>query len=230
MSITAAFAFGFDPVFCAAGCVGTQLSRYYNSNSQRPYDDLHVRPTMSIAALDDAQARILIDRGVASDGTSPTGTAYLITSGDEARDVRAIGYPDAQALNGKDLRMEVLHTPGLRQRGDVMFYFTGAAQVPDLLTNRFLPGSVGDHLTSYGGELSDSSQMSSLRWLEAGASGSYGTVVEPCNFTAKFPNPSLLMYHYLAGETLIEAYWKSVAMPGQGIFIGEPLAAPYRAR
>jgi hypothetical protein len=33
---------------------------------------------------------------------------------------------------------------------------------------------------------------------------------------------------YLQGETLIEAYWKSVLMPGQGIFIGEPLAAPFR--
>jgi hypothetical protein len=71
--------------------------------------------------------------------------------------------------------------------------------------------------------------MSSLRWLEAGATGSYGTVVEPCNFTTKFPNPALLLRHYLAGETLIESYWKSVAMPGQGIFIGEPLARPYGA-
>jgi uncharacterized protein (TIGR03790 family) len=70
--------------------------------------------------------------------------------------------------------------------------------------------------------------MSVLRWIEAGATGSYGTVVEPCNFTAKFPNVGLLMRRYLAGETLIEAYWKSVAMPGQGVFIGEPLAAPYR--
>jgi hypothetical protein len=26
---------------------------------------------------------------------------------------------------------------------------------------------------------------------------------------------------------LIEAYWKSVRMPGQGIFIGEPLARPF---
>jgi hypothetical protein len=33
--------------------------------------------------------------------------------------------------------------------------------------------------------------------------------------------------HYLAGETLIESYWKSVEMPGQGVFIGEPLARPY---
>ena len=32
---------------------------------------------------------------------------------------------------------------------------------------------------------------------------------------------------YVTGATLIEAYWKSVEMPGQGIFIGEPLARPF---
>ena len=66
-----------------------------------------------------------------------------------------------------------------------------------------------------------------LRWLEAGATGSYGTVVEPCNFTAKFPNPSAAIFWYTHGASLIEAYWKSVAWPGEGIFIGEPLAAPF---
>ena len=35
------------------------------------------------------------------------------------------------------------------------------------------------------------------------------------------------MAHYLSGETLIEAYWKSVRMPGQGVFVGEPLARPF---
>ncbi len=69
--------------------------------------------------------------------------------------------------------------------------------------------------------------MSALRWLEAGATGSYGAVVEPCNFPQKFPHPTVLMQHYLNGDTLIEAYWKSVAWPGQGIFIGEPLAKPF---
>ena len=29
------------------------------------------------------------------------------------------------------------------------------------------------------------------------------------------------------GDTLIEAYWKSVQQPGEGIFIGEPLARPW---
>ncbi len=44
----------------------------------------------------------------------------------------------------------------------------------------------------------------------------------------KFSNPQVLLSHYLAGETLIEAYWKSVAWPAQGLLIGEPLAAPYQ--
>lgn len=108
-----------------------------------------------------------------------------------------------------------------------MFYFTGLPHVPSLDSNRFLPGAIADHLTSAGGELFGGSQMSSLAWLEAGATGSYGAVVEPCNFPAKFPAPGIVMAHYLQDETLIEAYWKSVQMPGQGLFIGEPLARPF---
>jgi uncharacterized protein (TIGR03790 family) len=66
-----------------------------------------------------------------------------------------------------------------------------------------------------------------LRWLDAGATASYGTVVEPCAFPQKFPHPAVVIDHYTRGETLIEAYWKSVAWPGQGLFVGEPLASPY---
>jgi hypothetical protein len=66
--------------------------------------------------------------------------------------------------------------------------------------------------------------MRSLRWLEGGATGSFGTAVEPRNATAKFPNVGLMMRRYLGGEKLIASYGKTVAMPGQGIFIVEPLA------
>jgi hypothetical protein len=63
--------------------------------------------------------------------------------------------------------------------------------------------------------------------LDAGATASYGSVSEPCNHLEKFPDIAVLMRHYLGGETVLEAYWKSVKMPGQGLFIGEPLARPY---
>lgn len=228
MSITSAFAFGFDEEYCARGCLPTRLSAYFDSNSANPYDEQKIRPSMMLAATSFAAAKALIDRGLASDGTRPPGTAYLVKTGDAARDVRAAGYGDAVMLVGDRLRISLVQNMVPANRSDVMFYFIGAVRVPFLESNRFLPGAVADHLTSTGGQLTDSSQMSSLRWLQAGATGSYGSVVEPCNFLAKFPNPAVLMRRYLDGETLIEAYWKSVAMPGQGVFIGEPLAAPYR--
>jgi hypothetical protein len=90
-----------------------------------------------------------------------------------------------------------------------------------------VPGAMADHLTSVGGRLTETAQMSSVRWLEAGATASYGTVVEPCNILSKFPHPAVAMWHYLEGDTILEAYWKSVARPGEGVFIGEPLAAPF---
>ena len=229
MSITSAFALGFDPKYCASGCVPTPVIPYYNSSVTRPYGDLHMRPTMSIAAVDFGHAKALIDRGLQADGTAPRGTAYLVTTDDVQRNVRSVEYARAGAAAQARIGVSAIHMPSLEGRTDILFYFIGAAAVPALESNSFLPGAVADHLTSFGGMLTDSPQMSSLRWLEAGATGSYGTVVEPCNFLGKFPNAAVLIAHYLAGETLIEAYWKSVAMPAQGLFIGEPLAAPFRS-
>jgi uncharacterized protein (TIGR03790 family) len=228
MSITSAFALGSDQKYCASGCRVTGRNPYYNASTTKPYDDLQVRPAISIAAADFAHAKALIDRGVRADGMAPSGTAYLVTTGDVERDVRATEYPLAERVAGHELNFEVVRGYAQKDRGDVMFYFTGAATVPEADSNRFLPGAIADHLTSFGGMLTDSPQMSSLRWLEAGATGSYGTVVEPCNFLGKFPNVAVLLAHYHTGDTLIEAYWKSVEMPGQGLFIGEPLAAPFR--
>jgi len=230
MSITSAFTFGTDPGYCATGCTATKLNPYFNAPSSRPYDDLHIRPTIAIAARDMSSARQLIDRGVASDGTFPRGAAYLVTTSDAARNVRTTQYRRVEAETEGKLDIRMITAPAVRERSDVLFYFIGTMDVPDLATNHFLPGAIADHLTSFGGMLTDSPQMSSLRWIEAGATGSYGTVVEPCAIPAKFPDIPVLARRYLSGETLVEAYWKSVAMPGQGIFVGEPLAAPFRAR
>jgi uncharacterized protein (TIGR03790 family) len=229
MSITSAFAFGFDPKYCATGCHTTSRNPYFNSGVAEPYTELKFRPTMSIAALDFDHARALIDRGVRSDGTQPHGTAYLVVGNDADRNARASEYPVAEQETRDAMSVDIVQGTPLERRQDVMFYFVGAVSVPGIDTNRFLPGAVADHLTSFGGMLTDSPQMSSLRWLEAGATGSYGTVVEPCAFPQKFPDVTILMSYYMSGETLIEAYWKSVQMPGQGLFIGEPLAAPFRS-
>jgi uncharacterized protein (TIGR03790 family) len=227
MSMTSAFAFGFNRAYCASGCKPTQLSPMFNASSREPYTDFGIRPTMSLAAHNFEDAVALIDRGVRADGSMPNARAYLLSTSDRARNVRSVNYPVVAQILGRRVSSRILRQDMLYGARDVLFYFTGRAQVAGLETLGFQPGAIADHLTSFGGMLTDSSQMSALRWLQVGATGSYGTVQEPCNFVQKFPDPVIVVDNYLRGETLIEAYWKSVAMPGQGIFIGEPLAAPF---
>jgi uncharacterized protein (TIGR03790 family) len=227
MSITAAVAFGFDPRHCADGCRPTRSSPYYDSDSVAPFSDLGIRPAMLLAAGNVAEARTLIERGVRSDERWPRGRAYLMATSDAQRDVRSAGYPQVTRILGSAYPIDVIHSDTLRGRSDVMFYFTGLIQVPEIDSNRFLDGAIADHVTSAGGELLGGGQMSALEWLRAGATGSYGTALEPCNFRQKFPEVGIVMARYLTGETLIEAYWKSVQMPGQGVFVGEPLARPF---
>ena len=228
MSITTAFAAGFDEAWCASGCKASRESPYYDSDSRRPFDDLGLRPAMMLAGESPEDVRALVDRGIAADGSRPRGTGYLLSTGDRARNVRARFFPGILMMQSDRFDLKVIKGNTLRHRPGVMFYFTGLARVDDIDSNRYRPGAIADHLTSAGGKLSGSGQMSSLEWLQAGATGSYGTVVEPCAFVQKFPRPDIVINRYLNGETLIEAYWKSVAWPGQGVFIGEPLAAPFR--
>jgi uncharacterized protein (TIGR03790 family) len=228
MSITSALTFGFDQSFCSDHtCASTQPSPFYDYQGVTPFEDLAIRPSISIAANSFAAAKALIDRGIAADGTAPEGTAYLMSTKDKQRNVRAKDYLLTRRLMRNWINTEVVRGNALLDRQDVLFYFTGKTHIDGLESLNFLPGAIADHLTSTGGVLNGGKQMSALRWLEAGATGSFGTVVEPCNHLGKFPNPRLVMEHYSHGQTLLEAYWRSVQQPGEGIFIGEPLAAPY---
>lgn len=227
MSVTSAFALGFDRSYCAEGCRITRPSPYYDSLSNAPFKDHGLRPAMLLAGRDVAGIKAMIDRGVRSDQSWPAGTGYLLSTGDRHRNVRAATYDTVQRKLVAAFPIKRVHADALEDRRDVMFYFTGVPRVAGLATNRFLDGAVADHLTSVGGMLTDSSQTSALEWLAAGATGSYGNTTEPCNYREKFPDIGVVMGRYLGGETLIEAYWKSVRMPGQGVFVGEPLARPF---
>lgn len=227
MSITSAFAFGFDEKYCAQGCKPTAASPYFNSVSRSPYDEYTIRPTMMLAGSSIEQVQAMIDRGVRSDYTDPDGTAYLVSTSDRARNVRAKLYSDTLEILAGRTKIQVVKANILEDKDDVMFYFTGLKQVDELSSNLFLDGAIADHLTSGGGILFGGNQMSLLRWLDAGATASYGAVIEPCAFPQKFPYPGIVIDYYTRGETLIEAYWKSVAWPGQGVFVGEPLAVPF---
>ena len=224
MSVTSAFAFGYDPRACVTGCRLTPHSAYFDSDSKLPYTELGLRPAMLLAGRTLKAARFTIEQGVAADASRLDGTAYLLSTSDAARNVRAAGLPAALRLARADFHVDIRRADELRDANDVLFYFTGLSRVAALETLRFRAGAIADHLTSNGGELIESPQMSALDWLDAGATASFGTVVEPCAFPQKFPQPAIVMRRYLAGETLIESYWKSVASPAQGVFIGEPLA------
>jgi uncharacterized protein (TIGR03790 family) len=229
MSITSALAFGYDEAWCAKGCKKTRVSPYFNSRVKSPYDRHQVRPAMMLAGKDIEQIKSLIDRGVSSDGGHPVGTAYLMDTSDRNRNVRSVFYPMIKKHLSKQISIQHIKKDNLQDKDDVIFYFTGKKVVKHINTNKFLPGAIADHLTSNGGKLVGlNNQMSILEWIEAGATASYGAVVEPCNFPEKFPHPGIVIHNYLNGDTAIEAYWKSVAMPSQGVFVGEPLARPFQ--
>lgn len=228
-SITSAYTLGFDASVCAnPSCAPAPQSRYFDSSVQRPNRELGMRLSMLLPASDVALAKAVIDRGRLSGFRMTEASAYFLVTGDAARNARAPYFPPSQRIPGRLLTVRTLRADSIENRSDVMIYETGAVSVPNLDTLTFLPGALADHLTSLGGDLLGESQMSSLKWLQAGATASYGTVSEPCSYWQKFPHPAVLLKHYLSGATAIEAYWKSVAWPAQGVFIGEPLAAPYR--
>jgi uncharacterized protein (TIGR03790 family) len=225
-SITSALTLGFDAAQCTNTCRTGLVSPYFDSASISPRADYGIRLSMLLPTESVSEAKALIDRGVASKAVPAS--AYFLSTSDQERNVRAKFYPPSGGFPQKQLVIRSIHADSIEGMRDVMFYSTGLTFVPKLETLHFLPGALADHLTSTGGDLLGTAQMSSLRWLDAGATASYGTVSEPCNYPQKFPYPKVLLKHYLSGATAIEAYWKSVAWPAQGIFIGEPLAAPYR--
>jgi uncharacterized protein (TIGR03790 family) len=71
MSVTTAFAIGFDSGFCSSPCNATTSVDYFDSDSLEPYTDHALRPTMMLAAATTEQAQALVDRGVTADRTFP---------------------------------------------------------------------------------------------------------------------------------------------------------------
>ncbi|MDY7011326.1 MAG: hypothetical protein SVV80_11340 [Planctomycetota bacterium] len=113
-------------------------------------------------------------------------------------------------------------------RGDVMGLMAGIARFDWAKSgSTILPGAICEHLTSYGGAMSQaSSHTSCTEFIRAGAAGTCGTVTEPYAVQAKFPTP-FMHYFYAAGCSLAEAFYQSVAGPYQLLIIGDPLCRPW---
>ncbi|MCG8669099.1 MAG: TIGR03790 family protein [Pseudomonadales bacterium] len=231
MSLTSALTFGFSNAYCSESCSVTKSSPFYQDDYSLVEPERirsENRISMMLAGQHEKDVFRTIDIGVGADGSFPVASAYLLESDDKHRNVAAKAYRYQFERRRSDyIRHQFLEKDFLIGKNNILYYSVGRKSVPYLGKNTFLPGAVGDHLTSAGGMLTDSYQMSAIRWLEAGATASYGTVVEPCNMLDKFPNPLIFLDALEAGASLITAYWRSVKMPGQGVFIGEPLAKPF---
>ena len=187
-----------------------------------------------ITAADLSQTLSNVWRGAAADGTQPGGEFFLLEPpGDQARNVRYRLFDnfDFHARFVSNFPAYAFIADNVTVgRTNVLGYLTGVPAYPEWVysTNRFLNGGMADHFTSYGGRLPvpPAGQDPVWKWIAAGATASYGTVNEPCAYLEKFPDP-LCYYWYARGFSLGESYAMSVANPYQGLFAGEPLAAPY---
>ena len=168
----------------------------------------------------------MIDRSVAADSSHPEGTVFLF-DGVGPRANRKGSIPFAKRLL-EALGIRAVHRPDAvaRSTAPVLGVYTGTVRFPTQ-DNAFVPGAIGDHLTSLGGALANSgSQMLCQEFLTAGCSATYGTVTEPYNYPQKFPTANLHVY-YAMGHTAVESYWMSVQWPQQGLFVGDPLTRPF---
>lgn len=214
------------------------LSSYYESELAFSHSDPETgngRYYLSaiLSGWDLDQAMALVDRASTADGSLPTGTVYYLRSGDNHRNVRWWQFEGAM------FPVRFLDVPRSSQfvfgwditgKQDVVGYMVGRVYATRLEENTFLPGALGDLMTSWSGYLFDAPyddpRPSALNWIQAGCAGTYGTVAEPCNYTNKFPQ-ARLHYWYARGFNMGEAYTMSVQAPYQGILVGDPLCQPY---
>ena len=237
-STTSALFYGFKtngvPVSGYASC-----SLPDNSSNSYAYSEMPFSQAMPNTAITNsflammltdtnlAAAETTLMRGVAADDSFPVQTVYLEKTSDVDRNVRFVEFDNSVFENQVVGNYAVTRiTTGSTLFTNLFGLQTGWGTFP-LNTNSFVPGALGDTLTSTAGFiLEDTGQTPALAFLEAGASGSYGTVVEPCNYTQKFPD-AVDYFYQTRGFSLAEAYYQSVLNPFEGLFVGEPLAAPF---
>jgi uncharacterized protein (TIGR03790 family) len=184
-------------------------------------------------------AKLVVDRGVAAQSSFPASAFYLQMLGDQYRGIREQRFANVQfacaSLPGLPVAcvFPPLYTV-LYGQTNVIGYHDGDSWInPIIRTNNvWLAGAYGDYLTSLGGRIAhstnDTTQSTVLDWMGIGVTAAYGTVAEPCAFLEKFPDP-LMGFHYARGFTIGEAYLMAVEAPYQGLFAGDPLAAPFAA-
>lgn len=235
-STTAVLFYGFKPdyqsPYGAISCTLPEVSSNAYAGGEVPFRSVtngNAWLTFTLTASNLLAAKAIVDRGVASDSSFPTQKVFLTKSADVSRNVRFHLFDraiqDTRALGRPTLVRSNLYSPAPLgyQLGSINGNYAFG-----LGTNLFAPGAMADNLTSFGGQLFEgASGMTGVReFLAAGATASYGTVLEPCAYFEKFPSPQNYLYQG-RGFSIAECYYQSLTNPYQGILVGEPLAAPF---
>jgi len=167
--------------------------------------------------------------GASAGKTKPDGNVYFITSDDVRSRAREWQFKPA-SVELADLGVRAFITNGMPPAdARLMGVMAGAPHPKPAGMGRFMPGSIGEHLTSFAGVFSTVEQTKLCAWIEAGAVASAGTVTEPLSNWRKFPS-AWLFVHYARGCTVIESFYQSVRCPLQLLIVGDPLAAPWSPR
>lgn len=237
-----------------SGLSAGPINPYFNSTSQAPYTDFQLRPTMMLAGescptctstnnygfpwlADISVARSFIDAAVGGANTNPPGgNVYWAWTGDLGRSITALiaspatfGNALSPLVNAQVLGSLSSPTSAVVSQKNILVYDEGAAHWLYNNPGFVSGGGIGFAVTSTSGLLPyDGNQTNAASWLYYGAVAAFGNAVEPCGlFPYKSPDPALIVPFYTQGQTAIEALWKSVRLPWQGNFVGDPLAAPY---
>lgn len=231
------------------------LNPYFNSASKAPFTDYGLRPTMILAGEtcancqanknnytgpwlpDVPSAKATIDAAIASVDTNPLGgNVYWTLTGDSSRSQTALLVSPllldsglSPKVNAQILGTQNAPYPFIVSSKNVLLYDEASPNFTYTGSN-FLPGAgIGFSVTSTSGFLPyDSNQTNASVWLKAGAVAAFGNAIEPCGLLPyKHPDPAVAIAHYLQGQTVVEALWKSVRLPWNGNFVGDPLASPF---
>ncbi len=239
-STTSALFYGFKTDYPPLASPGSCSLSSVSSNSYSGSESIfRLTPPVSarsnsflvtmITASNLAQAKMVIDRALAGDSTFPTQTVYLGKSDDVSRNIRYLLFDNVvfnTRLRG-NYSVQRTNVNWSNYLGDVMGYENGYQN--SIPATNYVPGALADQLTSFSGQLYEQSDhTTALNYLNAGAAGSYGTVIEPCAYLQKFPSPQVFFYQS-RGFTMAECYYQGVTNPYQGLILGDPLSAPFAA-
>lgn len=166
-----------------------------------------------------------IQRGKASDFRGARSGIYFVTNDNIRSTCRAQQFePAVQELQQRGIQAVVTtNFPVGVER--VMGILAGAETVDPAAIKSFAPGAMAEHLTSWSAEF-QRPQTKMTAWIDAGATASAGSVVEPYANPDKFPSARFFV-HYTAGNTMLESFYQSIACPLQNLLLGDPLAKPY---